>query len=199
MRSGVWSRSYAIPTSTSGRRLRSRRVPDQIVEQWGYTGKSAVRAVERGEADITAGRRPDWGRRSPRRCGRGYSSRLYETQLPATVGLWLNSDEHPVRRRSCPQGAELRARSQPSDRARGRARSRGVGVSDAPAEHQRLPAVLPVYRQPERPPGPTRDPICAKARRLVAASGTKGQSGHRVVLRPPDRKGERLVHRVGAP
>ena len=54
--------------------------PDQIVERYGYTGESAVRAVERGAADITAdGPDQTWAPALTSSLRTRYSSRLYST------------------------------------------------------------------------------------------------------------------------
>ena len=66
--------------------------PDQIVERYGYTGESAVHAVERGTADITAdGPDQTWPPALTSTLRTRYSSRLYHAPATGTVAVWLNT------------------------------------------------------------------------------------------------------------
>src|SRR3954447_9680237 len=70
--------------------------PDQIVERYGYTGASAVRAVERGKADLTAdGPDQTWSPQLASTLSTRYPSRLFSAPQSATAGVWLNTRRAP--------------------------------------------------------------------------------------------------------
>jgi peptide/nickel transport system substrate-binding protein len=139
--------------------------PNRIVERYGYTGEAAVRAVESGAADVTADA-PDqtW---SPSLAGflrTHYSSRVFSTPIASTTVLWLNTRLAPfddVRVR--------RAINDAVDRRRLVAIAGGAGT--AAAGCQVLPPNFDGYAH-----------YCpyafqlARAKRLVQASGTKGEA-----------------------
>ena len=66
--------------------------PDRIVERFRYTGASAIRAVQRGTADITAeGPDQTWPPRLAASLQRRYSSQLYSQPQLVILGTWLNT------------------------------------------------------------------------------------------------------------
>jgi YVTN family beta-propeller protein len=66
--------------------------PDQIVERYGYTGESAVRAVERETADITSdGIDQTWTPALASSLRTRFSSRLYTTPTTNISAVWLNT------------------------------------------------------------------------------------------------------------
>ena len=150
--------------------------PDRIVERYGYTGESAVRAVERGAADITAdGLDSDVAsRRSRPRCGRATRAASTTPPSPARPRVWLNTRLPPfddVRVR--------RALNYAVDRNHlielaGGPDVAQVGCQVLPPNTDGYRRYCPYTLHPD-PAGTYNGPDLAKARRLVAASGTKGQ------------------------
>jgi peptide/nickel transport system substrate-binding protein len=149
--------------------------PDRIVERLGYTAERAVHAVERGAADLTAdGPDQTWSPALTSRLRTRYSSRVYHAPATATVALWLNTRLPPF--------DNLRVR-----RALNYAVDRNHlvelagGPDVAQAGCQILPPNTDGYRRycpytvEPNTDGTYRGPDLPKARRLVAASGTKGQ------------------------
>jgi peptide/nickel transport system substrate-binding protein len=150
--------------------------PDQIVERYGYTGTSAVHAVERGTADITAaGPDQTWASALASSLRTRYSSRLYSAAVPvATTAVWLNTRLAPFN--------DVRVR-----RALNYAVDRDhlINLAGGPAVAQLGCQLLPPntdgYRRycpftlhPDHA-GTYNGPDLAKARQLAAASGTRGQ------------------------
>jgi peptide/nickel transport system substrate-binding protein len=149
--------------------------PDQIVERYGYTGESAVRAVERGTADITSdGIDQAWTPRLASSLRTRYSSRLYKTPTTNIAAVWLNTRLPPfddVRVR--------RALNYAVDRSHLIELAGGPDIAQVGC--QMLTPNVDGYR-PYCPftlhsdaAGTYKGPDLAKARRLAAASGTKGQ------------------------
>jgi YVTN family beta-propeller protein len=149
--------------------------PDKIIERFGYTGESAVAAVEAGAADITAdGPDQTWPPTLTSMLRTRYSSRLYHTPAGAPVALWLNTRLPPF--------DDLRVR-----RALNYAVDRNhlVDLAGGPDVAQVGCQVLPPnsdgyrrycpYTLDPKPDGIYDRPNLTRARRLVAASGTKGQ------------------------
>ena len=149
--------------------------PDQIVERFGYTGESAVHAVEGGAADLTAdGPDQTWSPALTSRLRTRYSSRLYHAPATGTVAVWLNTRLPPF--------DDLRVR-----RALNYAVDRNhlVELAGGPDVAQVGCQVLPPntdgyrrycpYTLEPNADGAYGGPDLIKARRLVAASGTKGQ------------------------
>jgi peptide/nickel transport system substrate-binding protein len=149
--------------------------PDQIIERYSYTAAAAVRAVERGGADITTdGPDQTWSPGLAAMLQTRYSSRLYTEPLLVTLGLWMNTRLAPF--------DDVRVR-----RALNYAVDRNHlvdvngGSIEARVDCQFLPPNIDGYR-PYCPytaaptaRGTYSGPNMAKARRLVAASGTRGQ------------------------
>jgi DNA-binding beta-propeller fold protein YncE len=66
--------------------------PDRIVVRYGYTGASAVRAVERGAADLTTDAyKQTWAPPLASSLRTRYSSRLFSTPDAAVTAVWLNT------------------------------------------------------------------------------------------------------------
>jgi YVTN family beta-propeller protein len=149
--------------------------PDRIVVRYGYTGESAVRAVERGSADLTADA-PDqtWAPALASSLRTRYSSRLFSVPEAASTAVWLNTRLPPfddVRVR--------RALNYAVDRDHLIELAGGPGTAEVGC--QVLPPNTDGYRRycpytlhPNKA-GTYTGPDLARARRLVAASGTKGQ------------------------
>jgi ABC-type transport system substrate-binding protein/streptogramin lyase len=150
--------------------------PDRIVEQFGFTGASAVRAVEEGQADITTdGGDQTWSPAISATLQTRYLSQLYVTSLPDVLGLWLNTRVPPFN--------DVRVR-QALNYAVDRNRLVAIngGTIDAELGCQILtPGIYgysrycPYTVEPDST-GTYHGPDLAKARRLVAASGTKGRA-----------------------
>jgi YVTN family beta-propeller protein len=149
--------------------------PDKIVERYGYTGESAVHAVEGGAADITAdGPDQTWPPALTSTLRTRYSSRLYHAPATGTVALWLNTKLPPF--------DDLRVR-----RALNYAVDRNhlIELAGGPDVAQVGCQVLPPnsdgyrrycpYTLDPNPDGAYGGPDLITARRLVAASGTRGE------------------------
>ena len=135
--------------------------PDRIVERFRYTGRSAIHAVERGTADITAnGFDQTWPPALAASLQTRYSSRLYPAPQLTILGLWLNTRLAPFNDVRARQAFNLAV-----DRNR-LAQINGGGVAC-----QYLPPNVNGYSYY----CPYNGPNLTKARRLVAQSGTKGQ------------------------
>ena len=150
--------------------------PDAIVERYAYTGASAVRAVERGTADITSnGLDQTWSPALAASLRTRHSSRLYKTPTTNITAVWLNTRRSPfndVRVR--------RALNYAVDRNRLIELAGGPDVAQVGC--QMLAPNVEGYR-PYCPftlhpnaAGTYGGPDLAKARRLVAASSTRGQA-----------------------
>jgi peptide/nickel transport system substrate-binding protein len=134
--------------------------PDRIVERFRYTGRSAIHAVERGTADITAnGFDQTWTPALAASLQTRYSSRLYPAPQLTILGLWLNTRLAPFNDVRARQAFNLAV-----DRNR-LAQINGGGVAC-----QYLPPNVNGYSYY----CPYNGPNLTKARRLVAESGTKG-------------------------
>jgi YVTN family beta-propeller protein len=150
--------------------------PDAIVERYGYTGESAVRAVERGTADVTSdGFDQTWPPALADALQTRHASRLYKTPTRNMPAMWLNTRLRPfddVRVR--------RALNYAVDRNHLIELAGGPDVAQVGC--QMLTPNVEGYRRycpfTVRPDGAGtyNGPDLAKARRLVAASGTKGQA-----------------------
>jgi len=135
--------------------------PDRIVERYRYTGPSAIRAVERGTADITAnGFDQTWPPALAASLQTRYSSQLYPAPQLSILGLWLNTRLTPFNDARVRQAFNLAVD-----------RDRLAQINAGEVACQYLPPNVNGYSSY----CPYNAPNLAKARRLVAASGTKGQ------------------------
>jgi len=149
--------------------------PDAIVEKYRYTGESAVRAVERGSADITAdGPDQTWTPALASTLWRRYASRLFSTPDSAATAVWLNTRLAPfddVRVRRALEYAVDRKHL--IDLAGGPGTAR-IGCQMLPPNSDGYRPYCPYMLHPNGA-GNYTGPDLAKARRLVAASRTRGQ------------------------
>jgi YVTN family beta-propeller protein len=145
--------------------------PDQIVERYRYTGASAVRAVEKGRADITSdGLDQTWPPAVARSLQTRYSSQLYEAPILSVLGLWLNTKLSPFDNLRVRQALNYAV-----DRNRLAAiNSGGVTCQILTPNILGFERYCPYTAKPDAT-GTYHGPDLARARRLVAASGTKGQ------------------------
>jgi peptide/nickel transport system substrate-binding protein len=135
--------------------------PDRIVERFRYTGPSAIRAVERGTADITADSFDQtWSPALAASLQTRYSSQLYPAPQLTILGLWLNTRLAPFDDVRVRQAFNLAVD-----------RTRLAQINGGQVACQYLPPNVNGYSAY----CPYNGPNLAKARRLVAASGTKGQ------------------------
>ena len=149
--------------------------PDRIVERYGYTGAAAVRAVEEGKADLTAdGFDQTWSPSIATSLQTHYSSQIYVAPLLSVLGLWMNTKLAPF--------DDVRVR-QALNYAVDRNRLVAIngGAINALLSCQILTENTDGYRRycpftakPDAT-GTYHGPDLARARRLVAESGTKGQ------------------------
>jgi peptide/nickel transport system substrate-binding protein len=135
--------------------------PDRIVERFRYTGPSAVRAVERGNADITADSFDQtWPPALAASLQTRHSSQLYPAPQLTILGLWLNTRLAPFNDVRVRQAFNLAVD-----------RTRLAQINGGEVACQFLPPNVNGYSAY----CPYNGPNLTKARRLVAASGTKGQ------------------------
>jgi peptide/nickel transport system substrate-binding protein len=150
--------------------------PDRIVERFGYTGAGAVAAVENGAADVTSvGLSEAWPPALVASLQTRDSSRLYETPTLQPEGVWFNTRLPPF-----DDARVRRALNYAVDRNRLIQLAGGPDV--AQVDCQMLPPNVDGYRpfcpytlRPDAA-GTYNGPDLATARRLVAASGTRGQA-----------------------
>jgi peptide/nickel transport system substrate-binding protein len=135
--------------------------PDKIVERYRYTGAEAIRAVERGTADITA-QGPDqtWPPALAAALQTRYSSQLYPQPQLVILGLWLNTRLAPFNDVRVRQAFNLAVD-----------RNRLAQINGGAVACQFIPPSMNGYSYY----CPYNGPNLTKARRLVAESGTKGQ------------------------
>jgi peptide/nickel transport system substrate-binding protein len=150
--------------------------PDQIIERFGYTAERAVNAVVRGTADITGdGFDYTWSPALTARLRTRYSSRLYHAPLTGATALWLNTRLSPFDHLGVRQALNYAADRDHLIELAG-------GPDVAQLSCQLLPPNTDGYRRycpytlHPNAAGTYNGPDLAKARRLVAASGTKGQT-----------------------
>ena len=135
--------------------------PDKIVERYNYTGTSAIHAVERGTADIVAeGPDQTWPPALAASLQTRYSSQLYPEPQLRIFGLWLNTRVAPFNDVRVRQALNLAVN-----------RKRLVQITGGGVACQYLPPNVNGYSYY----CPYNGPDLAKARRLVAESGTKGE------------------------
>jgi peptide/nickel transport system substrate-binding protein len=136
--------------------------PNKIVERYRYTGAQAIHAVERGRADITAnGFDQTWPLALAASLRTRYSSQLYSAPQLTILGLWLNTRLAPFNDVRVRQAFNLAVD-----------RNRLAQINAGGVACQYLPPSVNGYSYY----CPYNGPNLPKARRLVAESGTKGQS-----------------------
>lgn len=151
--------------------------PNQIIERWNYTDTGAVAAVEHGRADVTS---VSLGLPSAvlSQLRTRYPDRIFEAPSIDTVAMWMNTRLRPFN-----NVLVRRALNFAVDRRR-LIRLAGGSIFAEPS-CQVLPAGISGYRRYcpyTRHPtasGAYHGPDVAKARALVARSGTRGE---RIVL-----------------
>jgi peptide/nickel transport system substrate-binding protein len=135
--------------------------PDKIVERYRYTGAQAIHAVERGKADVTTdGLDQTWPPALAASLQMRYSSQLYAEPTLYSLELWLNTRLAPFN--------DVRVR-QAFNLAVDRNRLARINAGEVACQY--LPPNVNGYSFY----CPYNGPNLAKARRLVAESGTKGQ------------------------
>jgi YVTN family beta-propeller protein len=136
--------------------------PDKIVERYRYTGAEAIHAVERGRADITAnGFDQTWPPALAASLQRRYSGQLYPAPQLTILGLWLNTRLAPFNDVRVRQAFNLAVD-----------RNRLAQINAGGVACQFLPPNVNGYSYY----CPYNGPDLTKARRLVAESGTTGES-----------------------
>jgi ABC-type transport system substrate-binding protein/class 3 adenylate cyclase/streptogramin lyase len=149
--------------------------PDRIVERYGYTGPSAVRAVEQGKADITGdGLDQTWPPAVTKSLETRHSSQLYASPLLLTLGLWLNTRLAPFNDVRVRQALNYAVNRNRIVAINGGSISSQVLCQFLPPNTDGYSRYCPYTAHPDAT-GTYHGPDLAKARQLVAASGTKGQ------------------------
>ena len=139
--------------------------PDRIVERYRYTGPSAIRAVQRGTVDITAyGLDQTWPPTLAASLQTRYSSQLYPAPTLYHFGLWLNTRLAPFNDVRVRHAFNLAVD-----------RDRLVQISGGTIGGEAACQFLPPNVNGYSSYCPYDGPNLAKARPLVAESGTKGQ------------------------
>jgi peptide/nickel transport system substrate-binding protein len=135
--------------------------PDKIVERYRYTGAQAIHAVERGRADVTTdGLDQTWPPALAASLQTRYSSQLYAEPTLYNLGLWLNTRLAPFNDVRVRQAFNLAVD-----------RNRLAQINGGEVACQFLSPNMNGYSFY----CPYNGPNLARARRLVAESGTKGQ------------------------
>jgi peptide/nickel transport system substrate-binding protein len=136
--------------------------PDKIVERYRYTGAEAIRAVARGRADITAnGLDQTWPPALAASLRTRYLNQLHAAPELSILGLWLNTKLAPFNDVRVRQAFNLAVD-----------RNRLAEINDGAVACQFIPPNMNGYSYS----CPYAGRNLTKARRLVAESGTKGQS-----------------------
>jgi peptide/nickel transport system substrate-binding protein len=149
--------------------------PNRIVERYGYTGASAVHAVERGKADITTdGLDQTWPPAATRSLETRYSSRLYAAPLLTVLGLWLNTRLSPFDDVRVRQALNYAADRNRLVQINGGSISSGVTCQILMPSLNGYRRYCPFTDKPDST-GTYHGPDIARARRLVTASATRGQ------------------------
>jgi peptide/nickel transport system substrate-binding protein len=150
--------------------------PDAIVERFGYTAESGVHAVESGTADITGdGLDYTWSPTLTARLRTHYSSRLYRSPIAGTTAVWLNTRLPPFNDLRVRQALNYAVDRNHLIELAGGPDVAGVGCQLLPPNSDGFKRYCPYTLHPN-PAGTYNGPDLATARRLVAASDTKGQS-----------------------
>jgi YVTN family beta-propeller protein len=149
--------------------------PDRIVERFRYTGPSAVHAVENGKADITSnGPSQAWSPTLAAFLQKRDSSRLYVSPTMAPVGVWFNTRLRPFDDVRVRQAVSYAVDHNHLAQLAGGPAIAQPGCQMLPPNVDGYRPFCPFTRDPDAA-GTYNGPDLAKARRLVAASGTKGQ------------------------
>jgi YVTN family beta-propeller protein len=139
--------------------------PDRIVERYRYTGAQAIHAVEQGTADVTAdGIDETWPPALAASLQTRHSSQLYPAPTLTIRGLWLNTRLAPFNDVRVRQAFNLAVD-----------RNRLVEINGGTLGGEMACQYLPPNVNGYSFYCPYNGPNLAKARRLVAESGTKGQ------------------------
>ena len=150
--------------------------PDEIIERFGYSAEHAVDAVERGTADLTGdGLDYTWSAPLTARLRTRYSSRLYHAPIPGTTAVWLNTKLPPFDDRRVRQALNYAVDRNHLIELAGGTDIAQVGCQLLPPNTDGYRRYCPYTLHPDAA-GTYNGPDLAKARRLVAASGTRGQS-----------------------
>ena len=148
--------------------------PNRIIERYDYTGASAVRAVEQGSANITTdGFDQTWPPAVTKSLETRQSSQLYAAPLPSVLALWLNTRVPPFNNLRVRQALNYAVD-----------RNRIVQLNGGPISSEVTCQILtpgtngykrycPYTVRPDAT-GTYHGPNLEKAKKLVAASGTKG-------------------------
>jgi YVTN family beta-propeller protein len=149
--------------------------PDRIVERFRYSGASAVRAVEDGKADITSnGLSQAWSPTLAAALQTRDSSRLYLSPTMSPVGVWFNTRLPPFNDVRVRQAVNYAVDHNRLAQLAGGPTIAQAGCQMLPPNVDGYRPFCPFTRNPDAA-GTYNGPDLAKARRLVAASGTKGQ------------------------
>ena len=151
--------------------------PDQIVERFGYTPVAPCGQSSEGTADITAEQYQQTWPPGVRILAQQAVLEPHP-QRPTLMldGILVEHEAAALRQCPRPAGAQLRGRPQPPGRVRRRPST--VSQVDLPVLAPNMTATgatAPTRANPDAA-GTYNGPDLAKARRLVEASGTKGQS-----------------------
>ena len=174
--------------------------PDRIVERYGYTGASAVRAVEAGRP--TSPRTASSETWSPALASslrtRVLEPPLQHAAIPSTTAVWLNTRLPPFDDVRVRQALNYAVdRNHLIELAGGPAVAQ-VGCQMLPPNIDGYRPLLPLHA----PPGRRRNLQRARPREGAATRGGirhERATGHRLVLRHPDRPRLERLLRLGAP
>ena len=171
------SGSSATRTSTNGRRRRSpTAIRTRSSFEIGGTPDAAVNEVISGKADAFStaqSENPPSEGAAGSRSRPATRARCTSNPQPATISLFLNTRLAPFDRLDVRRALNYAADRNAAVKAARRAGRRPADVPDPPAVLPGLPAVLPLHGRPDDP-GNWTAPDLAKARALVARSGTRG-------------------------
>ncbi len=149
--------------------------PDRIVVRYGYTGEGAVRAVESGGADLTAdGPDQTWAPALASSLRTRQSSRLFSAPEAASTAVWLNTRIPPFNDVRVRRALNYAVDRNHLIELAGGPGTAEVGCQVLPPNTEGYRRYCPYTLHPNTA-GTYTGPDLARARRLVAASGTKGQ------------------------
>jgi peptide/nickel transport system substrate-binding protein len=148
--------------------------PATIIEKYGYTGPSAVQAVEDGKADTTAnGPDQTWAPALAAALQTRYSSRIYKTPVPGTTVVWLNTRQAPFNDVRVRRALNYAVDRNHLVELAGGPETAQVGCQVLPPNTDGYERYCPYTVKPTDG-GTYNGPDLDMARHLVAASGTKG-------------------------